>query len=66
MLPQTDLQPDFAIQAAAEWLANGRDHPGRAIVPEMKSRFGITAHQACEAIRAAQRIRNCGGANATG
>lgn len=57
MLPQTDLEPDFAVQAAAEWLANGRDQTGRAIVPEMKIRFGITALQACEAIRLANALR---------
>jgi hypothetical protein len=60
---QTDLEPDVAIQAAADWLVKGRDPTGMAIVPEMKVRFGLTAAQACEAIRTAQRIRNCGGAN---
>ncbi|TIN38828.1 MAG: hypothetical protein E5Y10_24925 [Mesorhizobium sp.] len=65
MMPQTDLEPDVAVQAAAEWLAAGRGRTGRAIVPEMKIRFGITTPQACEAIRMAQQLRRRG-ANATG
>lgn len=57
-LPQTDLNPDVAVQAAAEWLANTRDHAsGRPAVPELKTRFGITALEAVEAIRRAQAIR---------
>jgi hypothetical protein len=55
---QTDLEPDAAVQAAAEWLAAHDDHSGRAIVPETKQRFGITALQVIEAIRLANIIRN--------
>lgn len=63
---QTDLEPDVAVQAAAEWLVKGRDPTGMAIVPEMKVRFGLTALQACEAIRTAQQLRRGGDANASG
>lgn len=62
-MEQSDLEPDFAVEAAAKWLAAGRDQTGRAILPEMKIRFGITGLQACEAIRLAQRLRR-GDANA--
>jgi hypothetical protein len=44
-MPQIDLEPDAAVQAAAEWLAGQNDHTGRAVVPETKQRFGITALQ---------------------
>ncbi|XIK05770.1 hypothetical protein ACG873_30230 [Mesorhizobium sp. AaZ16] len=54
---QTDLQPDEAVRMAGEWLANEPSHEGRAIVPELKTRFGITSLQAIDAIRAAQALR---------
>lgn len=63
-MTQVDLNPDVSVQAAAEWLAAGREQTGRAIVPEMKIRFGITTPQACEAIQMAQQLRR-GGVNAS-
>ncbi|PBB21145.1 hypothetical protein [Mesorhizobium sp. WSM4313] len=49
---QTDLDPDEAVTLAAEWLRKHRNDPrDRAIVPDLKTRFGISASQACEAIR---------------
>lgn len=52
----TDHQHDDAIQMAALWLA-GDPERRRAIVPELKTRFGITALGAIEAIRIARRLR---------
>jgi hypothetical protein len=56
-MPQIDLEPDAAVQAAAEWIANQRDHVGRAIVPEVKQRFGLATPEVIEAIRRAQNLR---------
>lgn len=39
-----------AIEAAAGWLIFEPDTRGRAIVPELKCRFGLTTAEACEAI----------------
>lgn len=63
-MTQADLDPDEAVNLAARWLLNERDPlTGRAIVPEIKTRFGITTAQACEAARIAQELRrlNSGG-----
>lgn len=46
-----------AICEAARWLAAIKDPTGRAIVPELKTRFGLTVLEAIEAIRAANEIR---------
>ncbi|MBZ9748309.1 hypothetical protein LB516_24055 [Mesorhizobium sp. CO1-1-7] len=53
---QFDLNPDQQVQHAAEWLAGG-GKTGAATVPELRSRFGITAPQAIEAIRLANALR---------
>ncbi|RWI90532.1 MAG: hypothetical protein EOR22_23605 [Mesorhizobium sp.] len=53
---QTDLEPDIQVQHAAEWLASA-GKTGRATVPDLRSRFGLTAHQAIEAIRLANALR---------
>ena len=52
-----------AVKAAAMWLASDPERTGRAIVPDLKTRFGITAIEAIEAIRVAVRLRS---ARATG
>jgi hypothetical protein len=53
-----DLDPDMKIQTAAEFLAGPNDRDaGRAIVPELQQRFGLSAAEAVEAIRLAQSIR---------
>lgn len=39
-----------AIEAATAWLLAEPDVRGRAIVPELKCRFGLTTLEACEAI----------------
>ena len=62
----TDHQNDEAVKHAALWLASERDHTGRAVIPELKTRFGITAMQAIEAIRFARRMREGRGAHAVG
>lgn len=61
--PQEDRSPDEAVTLAADWLRRHRNDPrDRAIVPDLKTRFGISAAQACEAIR----LSHQGGANADG
>jgi hypothetical protein len=54
---QVDLEPNETIRMAAEWLAGESPHVGRAIVPEIKQRFGLTALDAIEVIRRAQTLR---------
>ena len=57
-MTQTDLEPDEAVNLAARWLLDERGaFTGRAIVPELKTRFGLTATQACEAARIAEEVR---------
>lgn len=46
-----------AIDAAARWYVEQGDMTGRAVVPELKQRFGLTAAEAIEAIRAANMLR---------
>lgn len=62
MTPGLSLTPgehehSAAIDEAARWLAAIADPSGMAIVPELKTRFGLTALEACEAIRHANEIR---------
>ncbi|MER8672533.1 hypothetical protein [Mesorhizobium sp. M0037] len=55
---QNDLEPDMTVQQAAEFLAGPYERQGgRAAVPELRSRFGLSAADAIEAIRIAQAIR---------
>ena len=44
------------VLTAAEWLV-AQTEPPRSPVPALKERFGLSARQACEAIAAAQQIR---------
>ena len=46
-----------AIDDAARWIIAQGDTRGRALVPELKCRFGLTAVEACQAIREANLIR---------
>jgi hypothetical protein len=46
-----------AIDAAVTWLLSEPDTTGRPIIPEMKTRFGLTSLEACEACREASRRR---------
>jgi len=54
-LPTTHREP--VIDDAARWLVALADTTGMTIVPELKTRFGLTAREAVEAIRAANVIR---------
>jgi hypothetical protein len=60
----SDLQPDEAVTAAGRWLAGDPERHGGAILPEVKTRFGLTTPEAIDAIRLANAIRREGGANA--
>ncbi|MEQ1955959.1 hypothetical protein [Mesorhizobium sp. CN2-181] len=60
---QSDLQPDESVAAAGRWLASDPARAG-AILPEIKTRFGLTTPEAIEAIRLANAIRReTGGAH---
>lgn len=54
---QIDMQPDASVEAAARWLAGDRDPTGKAILPEIKTRFGLSTAAAIESIRLAAKIR---------
>ena len=43
-----------AVEEAARWYAGNRDACPRPIVPFLRERFGLTAVEACEALRMAQ------------
>lgn len=61
-MEQIDLEPDEAVSLAADYLRRHRnDTRDKAIVPDLKTRFGISAAQAVEAIRLS---RQGGGADA--
>jgi hypothetical protein len=44
------------VIAAAQWLAEQKEPPAMA-VPTLKAQFGLSALEACEAIRLAQNFR---------
>lgn len=52
----SDLDPDEAIEAAARYVAAGRE-PGQPVVADLRTRFGLTTPEACEAIRRANAMR---------
>ncbi|MER8844038.1 MULTISPECIES: hypothetical protein [Mesorhizobium] len=56
-MEQSDLQPDEAVRAAAEFLASPRERSGQACVPELRTRYGLTTPEAIEAIRLANALR---------
>lgn len=45
-----------SVIAAAQWLADEKEPP-RIAVPVLREKFGLTALEACEAIRLAQNYR---------
>ena len=48
-------QPDEAVIAAAQWIA---DHePRQDVIPQIKTRFGLTSLQASEACALASKMR---------
>lgn len=51
-----DLDPDEAVEAAARYVAGGRE-PGQPVIADLKTRFGLTTAQACEALRQANVMR---------
>ena len=46
-----------AIGLAARWIIDQGDLRGRAIIPELKTRFGITTLEACASCKEATAIR---------
>ncbi|RVE97204.1 hypothetical protein CN172_26505 [Sinorhizobium meliloti] len=46
-----------ATVAAAQWLADQKEPPERA-VPTLKQKFGLSALEACRACRLAQEFRS--------
>jgi hypothetical protein len=61
-----DHEHTDAVIFAATWLAGDpQERVCRPIIPILKQRFGLTAHQAVEAMREADRIRKQGDAHAT-
>lgn len=52
-----------AIMQAAEWLA-AQDVPPRPLIPALRSRFGLSPKEACEAAARAQDFR-CGAGDGT-
>lgn len=58
----TDLSPPEhqhspVVDDAGRWLAEQGDMTGRAVVPELRQRFGLTSLESVEAIRAANAVR---------
>ena len=51
-----DHQHSATVETAAQWLSEQREPP-RPVVPELRSRFNLTATEACEAIAMASRFR---------
>lgn len=45
------------LDEAARWLATGGRDKGRAVVPQLVERFGLTPAQACHAIREANLLK---------
>ena len=58
-LPLTPAEHEHsaAVDLAAQWLVSQGDLTGRAVIPELRQRFGITAAEACAACRQAGLIR---------
>lgn len=54
------LAADDAVQAAALYVAAGRD-TDQPVIADLKTRFGLTAREAVEAIRLANTMRGFGG-----
>lgn len=55
-LTPPEHETSAAVDEAARWLAT-TPNPPRIAVPELRERFGLSAQEACWAIREAQLIR---------
>lgn len=53
----TDHEHTAVIAEAGAWIASGGAEKGRPLVPQLKERYGMSALEACEAIREANLIR---------
>lgn len=53
-----DHEHSESVLVAAQWLAD-QSNPPHPIVPELRSRFGLGALEACEAAALARRFRTC-------
>ncbi|WP_164480448.1 hypothetical protein [Mesorhizobium sp. Root552] len=45
------------IKQAATWLATGGAQQGKAVVPQLRDKFNLSASDACAAIREANLIK---------
>ncbi|MBB6407644.1 hypothetical protein [Mesorhizobium sangaii] len=52
-----DLNPDAAVQAAAEFIIKPRPPTGQSTIADIKCRFGLTTAESIEAIRLANKLR---------
>ncbi|MDG4675671.1 hypothetical protein P9A16_31720 [Shinella sp. 838] len=52
------------VITAARWIAERHDDEGGRIIPAVRSRFSLTAAEACQACALAQRFREAGRATA--
>ena len=50
-----DHETTAAVDQAAEWFAQNREHCPRPIVPFLRERFGLSASEACLALTEARR-----------
>ncbi len=57
-----DHQHSEAVVQAAQWLAD-QNPPPHPIVPALRSRFGLSALEACEAVALSNRYRTFRKAN---
>lgn len=48
------------VIAAARWIADRQDDEGGRIIPAVRSRFSLTAAEACRACALADRFRQAG------
>lgn len=53
----SDHQNQETVSLAAEWLMQPRERSGRATVPELRERFGLSVQEAIAAIREANLRR---------
>ena len=54
---RTDINLDETLVPVAIYVAHGRERGGQACIPDLKTRYGISAAQAIEAVRLANRFR---------
>lgn len=53
-----DHEHSESVTVAAQWLADQRQAP-HPIVPELRSRFGLSALECCETIARARQMAIC-------